>query len=91
VAVVPDFAVVIGMWAAHLPLAIVPIVLAFARIDSSVIRASQDLGAGLLDMFSEHRPALISRGCLQAFCSYRRPPSAHQWRSAAWRRRRIFH
>src|SRR6202008_71550 len=34
-----DFAVVLGMVAAHLPLAIIPIVLAFARIDSSVIRA----------------------------------------------------
>src|SRR6202021_2290455 len=41
-----DFAVGLGMVAAHLPLAIVPIVLVFARIEHSAIRASQDLGAG---------------------------------------------
>src|SRR5882672_6890578 len=41
-----DFAVLLGMVAAYLPFAVVPIVLAFARIEHSVIRASQDLGAG---------------------------------------------
>src|SRR3982074_3601450 len=47
-----DFAVVRGMVAAHFPLAIVPIVLAFPRIENSVIRASQDLGAGFWTTFS---------------------------------------
>ncbi len=41
-----DFAVVIGMIAAYLPFAVVPMVLVLARIEPSVIRASQDLGAG---------------------------------------------
>jgi putative spermidine/putrescine transport system permease protein len=41
-----DFAVAIGMIAAYLPFAVVPMVLVFARIEPSVIRASQDLGAG---------------------------------------------
>ena len=41
-----DFAVTIGMVAAYLPFAVVPMVLVLARIESSVIRASQDLGAG---------------------------------------------
>src|ERR1700687_1951198 len=41
-----DFAVVLGMVAAHLPLAIIPIVMAFARIESSVIRASPELCGG---------------------------------------------
>jgi putative spermidine/putrescine transport system permease protein len=47
-----NFAVVLGMVAAYLPFAIIPIVLAFARIEHSVIRASQDLGAGFWMMFS---------------------------------------
>lgn len=41
-----DFAVVIGMIAAYLPFAVVPMVLILGRIEPSVIRASQDLGAG---------------------------------------------
>jgi ABC-type spermidine/putrescine transport system permease subunit I len=41
-----DFAVLIGMIAAYLPFAVVPMVLVLARIEPSVIRASQDLGAG---------------------------------------------
>src|SRR5258708_1518879 len=58
-----DFAVGLGMVAAPLPLAIVPIVLAFARIDNSVIRASQDLGAGFWTMFSSIvLPLIMPRG-----------------------------
>ena len=41
-----NFAVLVGMIAAYLPFAVVPMVLVFARIELSVIRASQDLGAG---------------------------------------------
>ena len=41
-----NFAVAIGMIAACLPFAVVPMVLVLARIEPSVIRASQDLGAG---------------------------------------------
>jgi putative spermidine/putrescine transport system permease protein len=41
-----NFAVLVGMIAAYLPFAVVPVVLVFARIEPSVIRASQDLGAG---------------------------------------------
>jgi putative spermidine/putrescine transport system permease protein len=41
-----NFAVAIGMIAAYLPFAVVPMVLVLARIEPSVIRASQDLGAG---------------------------------------------
>jgi putative spermidine/putrescine transport system permease protein len=41
-----DFAVLIGMIAAYLPFAVVPMVLVLARIEPSIIRASQDLGAG---------------------------------------------
>jgi putative spermidine/putrescine transport system permease protein len=62
-----DFAVVLGMVAAHLPLAIIPIVLAFARIESSVIRASQDLGAGFWTMFSSIVLPLIMPGVLAGF------------------------
>jgi putative spermidine/putrescine transport system permease protein len=62
-----DFAVVVGMVAAHLPLAIIPIVLAFARIESSVIRASQDLGAGFWTMFSGIVLPLIMPGVLAGF------------------------
>jgi ABC-type spermidine/putrescine transport system permease subunit I len=62
-----DFAVVLGMVAAHLPLAIVPIVLAFARIDNSVIRASQDLGAGFWTMFSSVVLPLIMPGIVAGF------------------------
>src|ERR1700721_404381 len=62
-----DFALVVGMVAAHLPLAIIPIVLAFARIESSVIRASQDLGAGFWTMFSGIVLPLIMPGVLAGF------------------------
>jgi putative spermidine/putrescine transport system permease protein len=62
-----DFAVVLGMVAAHLPLAIIPIVLAFARIDNSVIRASQDLGAGFWTMFSSIVLPLIMPGIVAGF------------------------
>jgi putative spermidine/putrescine transport system permease protein len=62
-----DFAVVLGMVAAHLPLAIVPIVLAFTRIDNSVIRASQDLGAGFWTMFSSVVLPLIMPGIVAGF------------------------
>jgi putative spermidine/putrescine transport system permease protein len=62
-----DFAVVLGMVAAHLPLAIVPIVLAFARIENSVIRASQDLGAGFWTMFSSIVLPLIMPGIIAGF------------------------
>jgi putative spermidine/putrescine transport system permease protein len=41
-----NFAVAVGMIAAYLPFAIMPMVLVLARIEPSVIRASQDLGAG---------------------------------------------
>jgi putative spermidine/putrescine transport system permease protein len=62
-----DFAVVLGMVAAHLPLAIIPIVLAFGRIESSVIRASQDLGAGFWTMFASIVLPLILPGMLAGF------------------------
>ena len=62
-----DFAVVLGMVAAHLPLAIIPIVMAFARIESSVIRAGQDLGAGFWTMFSSIVLPLIMPGVLAGF------------------------
>jgi putative spermidine/putrescine transport system permease protein len=62
-----DFAVVLGMVAAHLPLAIIPIVIAFARIESSVIRAGQDLGAGFWTMFSSIILPLIMPGVLAGF------------------------
>jgi putative spermidine/putrescine transport system permease protein len=62
-----DFAVVLGMVAAHLPLAIIPIALAFARIESSVIRASEDLGAGFWTMFSSIVLPLIMPGVVAGF------------------------
>jgi ABC-type spermidine/putrescine transport system permease subunit I len=62
-----DFAVVLGMVAAHLPLAIIPIVMAFARIESSVIRAGQDLGAGFWTMFWSIVLPLIMPGVLAGF------------------------
>ncbi|MEA2983334.1 MAG: putative spermidine/putrescine transport system permease protein [Alphaproteobacteria bacterium] len=62
-----DFAVVLGMVAAHMPLAIVPILLAFARIEHSVIRASQDLGAGFWTMFSSIVLPLIMPGIVAGF------------------------
>ena len=41
-----NFAVVLGMIAAYLPFAIVPMLIGLARIEPSVVRASHDLGAG---------------------------------------------
>ena len=41
-----NFAVVVGMVAAYLPFAVIPMVLVLGRIEPSVIRASEDLGAG---------------------------------------------
>jgi ABC-type spermidine/putrescine transport system permease subunit I len=62
-----DFAVALGMVAAHLPLAIIPIVLVFARIEQSVIRASQDLGASFWTMFSTIVLPLIMPGIVAGF------------------------
>lgn len=62
-----DFAVVLGMVAAYLPFAIIPIVLAFARIEPSVIRASQDLGAGFWTMFSTVVLPLVMPGIVAGF------------------------
>jgi putative spermidine/putrescine transport system permease protein len=62
-----DFAVVLGMVAAYLPFAIIPIVLAFARIELSVIRASQDLGAGFWTMFSTIVLPLVMPGIVAGF------------------------
>src|SRR5882762_5192766 len=62
-----DFAVVLGMVAAHLPLAIIPIVLAYSRIERSVIRASQDLGAGFWTIFSSIVLPLIMPGVIAGF------------------------
>jgi putative spermidine/putrescine transport system permease protein len=62
-----DFAVVLGLVAAHLPLAIIPIVLVFARIEHSAIRASQDLGAGFWTMFSSIVLPLIMPGIIVGF------------------------
>jgi putative spermidine/putrescine transport system permease protein len=62
-----NFAIVLGMVAAHLPLAIVPIVLVFARIEHSVIRASQDLGAGFWTVFSSIVLPLIMPGIAAGF------------------------
>ena len=62
-----DFAVVLGMVAADLPLALIPIVVAFTRIESSVIRASQDLGAGFWTMFFSIVLPLIMPGVLAGF------------------------
>ena len=62
-----DFAVVLGMIAAYLPLALIPILLAFGRIESSVIRASQDLGASFWTMFSSIVLPLIMPGVIAGF------------------------
>jgi ABC-type spermidine/putrescine transport system permease subunit I len=62
-----DFAVVLGMMAAYLPFAIMPMVLVFARIEPSVIRASQDLGAGFWMMFSTIILPLIMPGIVAGF------------------------
>lgn len=62
-----DFAVVLGMVAAYLPFAIIPIAVAFARIEHSVIRASQDLGAGFWTMFSTIVLPLVMPGIVAGF------------------------
>ena len=62
-----DFAVVLGMVAAYLPFAIIPIALVFVRIEHSVIRASQDLGAGFWTMFSSIVLPLIVPGIVAGF------------------------
>jgi len=62
-----DFAVVLGMVAANLPFAIVPIVLVFGRIEPSVIRASQDLGAGFWATFWRIIMPLIMPGIVAGF------------------------
>ena len=62
-----DFAVVLGMVAAYLPFAIIPIALVFVRIEHSVIRASQDLGAGFWRMFSSIVLPLIVPGIVAGF------------------------
>ena len=62
-----DFAVVLGMVAAYLPFAIIPMVLVFARIEHSVIRASQDLGAGFWMTFSSIVLPLIMPGIIAGF------------------------
>jgi putative spermidine/putrescine transport system permease protein len=62
-----DFAIVLGMIAADLPFAIVPIALAFARIEDSAIRASQDLGAGFWTMFSTIVLPLVMPGIVVGF------------------------
>jgi putative spermidine/putrescine transport system permease protein len=53
--------------AAYLPFAIIPIALVFARIEHSVIRASQDLGAGFWTMFSSIVLPLIVPGIVAGF------------------------
>jgi putative spermidine/putrescine transport system permease protein len=62
-----DFALVLGMVAAYLPFAIIPIVLVFTRIEHSVIRASQDLGAGFWRMFFSIVLPLIMPGIVAGF------------------------
>jgi ABC-type spermidine/putrescine transport system permease subunit I len=62
-----DFAIVLGMAAAYLPFAIIPIVLASARIEDSAIRASQDLGAGFWTMFSTIILPLVMPGIVAGF------------------------
>jgi putative spermidine/putrescine transport system permease protein/spermidine/putrescine transport system permease protein len=62
-----DFAVLLGMVAAYLPFAIVPIALAFARIEHSVIRASQDLGAGFWTVLATIVLPLVLPGIVAGF------------------------
>ena len=62
-----DLAVVVGMVAADLPFAIVPIVLAYAGIEASVLRASEDLGAGFWTTFRRVVAPLILPGVVSGF------------------------
>src|SRR6267154_124137 len=57
----------LGIVAAYLPFAVIPTVLAFARIDRSVIHASQDLGAGFWTTFSTIILPLIMPGIVAGF------------------------
>ncbi|WP_235981777.1 ABC transporter permease [Methylobrevis albus] len=62
-----NFAVIVGMLAAYLPFAVVPLVLAFGRIEPSVIRASQDLGAGFWTTFRRVILPLVLPGAVAGF------------------------
>jgi putative spermidine/putrescine transport system permease protein len=62
-----NFAVLVGMIAAYLPFAVVPMVLVFARIEPSVIRASQDLGAGFWATLSRIVLPLSMPGVIAGF------------------------
>jgi ABC-type spermidine/putrescine transport system permease subunit I len=62
-----DFAVVVGMVAAYLPFAVVPMVLVLGRIEPSVIRASQDLGAGFWTTLRRVVVPLAMPGVLAGF------------------------
>ena len=62
-----DFALVLGMVAAYLPFAVIPIVLVFTRIEHSVIRASQDLGADFWRTFFSIVLPLIMPGIVAGF------------------------
>jgi putative spermidine/putrescine transport system permease protein len=62
-----DFAVILGMVAADLPFAIVPIVLAYTRIEPSILRASEDLGAGFWTTFARVVFPLVLPGVVSAF------------------------
>jgi putative spermidine/putrescine transport system permease protein len=62
-----DFSVVLGMVAADLPFAIVPIVLAYGRIEPSVIRASEDLGAGFWTTYARIVLPLVMPGIISGF------------------------
>lgn len=62
-----DFAVVVGLVAANLPFAILPIVLVCGRIEPSVIRASQDLGAGFWTTFGRIVLPLLMPGIAAGF------------------------
>ena len=55
------------MVAADLPFAIVPIVLAYARIEPSILRASEDLGAGFWTTFARVVFPLVLPGVVSAF------------------------
>jgi len=62
-----DFALVLGMVAAYLPFAVIPIVLVFTRFEHSVIRASQDLGADFWRTFFSIVLPLIMPGIVAGF------------------------
>jgi len=70
------------MVAAYLPFAIVPIVLAFARIEHSVIRASQDLGAGFWTVLATIVLPLVLPGIVAGFLFVFVVALARRWRSS---------